>query len=304
MPQTISLSDNTPGVKRFYGPDPDGQLGHRVGLGDVNGDGWLDLVMAAYVANPLGCYKCGEIDVVYWNGAMPDAVDLATTSVPVTRLLGEGFGTWHGVNMVVGEVDGDGFADVIVQKEPDDSMIPPERRAVIIARGSGAMPDTVMLRTGSPLTRIFAEQGGDDLGRGLAAVDLNGNTVDDICIGAPFANVSGQDQAGKVRVFPDGAIVADANNRPRAFVAIHPNQPNPFSRTTKIRFEAPERSVARVSVFDVRGQRLRTFPVQMGAGSLQWDGLDDNGRRLPSGVYFCRIDVAGSSATRKMVLLR
>jgi hypothetical protein len=195
---------------------------------------------------------------------------------------------------------------VIVKKEPDNSLNPPERRAVVIAHGSASMPDTVMLRSDPSVNRIFAEQGGDDLGRGLAAVDLNGNGVDEICIGAPLFTAPGPDVPGKVRVFPDCAVLTAARSSPPALLTLHANRPNPFSSTTVIPFSAGRSGIVSLSIYDVRGRRVKTVRIKTGPGdaSFLWDGRDDRGRAVSSGIYFYRVEASGASATRKLVILR
>jgi hypothetical protein len=90
------------------------------------------------------------------------------------------------------------------------------------------------------------------------------------------------------------------------------NYPNPFNPTTTIVFYVPEMSDAatqRVSlaVYDVTGARVRTLvdrSVAPGRYTLQWDGTNDAGNRVGSGVYFYRIVQPGFQATKKMVLLK
>jgi hypothetical protein len=90
--------------------------------------------------------------------------------------------------------------------------------------------------------------------------------------------------------------------------ALHPCVPNPFNPTTTIRYDVPNGG-ARVSiaVFDVTGRRVRSLVDEArpaGEQSVIWDGRDDGGRTVASGVYFYRM-IAGSFAqTRKMVLLK
>ncbi|MBN2170134.1 MAG: VCBS repeat-containing protein [Candidatus Krumholzibacteriota bacterium] len=84
--------------------------------------------------------------------------------------------------------------------------------------------------------------------------------------------------------------------------------PNPFNPGTTIRFELPATARATLRVFDARGRRVRTLlqgaPRPSGPQEVQWDGRDDAGRALPSGVYLCRIEAAGREAGLRMVLLK
>ena len=83
------------------------------------------------------------------------------------------------------------------------------------------------------------------------------------------------------------------------------NEPNPFGSTTTIRFTLPEAGRVHLAVYDVTGRRVRTLVNRRfddPSGSAVWDGCDDRGREVPSGVYFCRLELNSEySMTRKMV---
>lgn len=83
------------------------------------------------------------------------------------------------------------------------------------------------------------------------------------------------------------------------------NHPNPFSRETSITYEVPKACAVTLAVYNVKGQKLRTLisgTAPEGRNSITWDACDDAGRRVPSGLYFCRISSGGKSQTRKMML--
>ncbi len=87
------------------------------------------------------------------------------------------------------------------------------------------------------------------------------------------------------------------------------NQPNPFNPTTRIRFILSHDGYAPVSVrlYGANGQQIRTLhagPLEGGTHELTWDGRDDSGRPVPSGVYLYRLDAGKQSESRKMVLVR
>jgi hypothetical protein len=88
---------------------------------------------------------------------------------------------------------------------------------------------------------------------------------------------------------------------------LHPNVPNPFGVSTMIRYDVPGESRVRIRVFDVAGRLVRTLVDGeriRGAGLTVWDGGDDAGRFVASGIYFCRLEASGLTDTRKLVLLR
>lgn len=89
--------------------------------------------------------------------------------------------------------------------------------------------------------------------------------------------------------------------------ALYPNYPNPFNPTTIIRYDLRADVHVRVSVYDVAGREVRRLVDRRQAAGHQnatWDGVDDNGNLVPSGVYFYKLDLGDYVRTRKMVLLK
>jgi len=84
--------------------------------------------------------------------------------------------------------------------------------------------------------------------------------------------------------------------------------PNPFNPSTKIDFVLPQAGVeARVVIYDVRGQRVRVLHdgvAEVADLVLTWDGTDDRGRGVGSGVYLVRAETTGFRQTKKAVLVK
>ncbi len=93
-----------------------------------------------------------------------------------------------------------------------------------------------------------------------------------------------------------------------ARAALHDASPNPFNPRTVLSFELPQASIASLRVYDVAGRLVRTLlddeMAQAGLNEVTWGGSDDTGRRVPSGVYFYRLDAGPSSATKRMALIK
>ena len=92
----------------------------------------------------------------------------------------------------------------------------------------------------------------------------------------------------------------------RAFV-LKQNFPNPFNPHTTVRYSLPEESPVEVSVYDTKGRHVKTLVdrrQKAGLHSVRWDGMDDDGRPLSSGIYFCRMVAGRYGETQKMVLVR
>ncbi|MCE5272236.1 T9SS type A sorting domain-containing protein, partial [bacterium] len=104
------------------------------------------------------------------------------------------------------------------------------------------------------------------------------------------------------------ALGANAASLPKAF-SLMQNSPNPFNPSTSIKFEVPEGATEHVSlsVFDVRGRKVATLidgQVDPGIHVVFWEGTDQAGRKLPSGVYFYRLNAGNFERVRKMVMLK
>lgn len=93
---------------------------------------------------------------------------------------------------------------------------------------------------------------------------------------------------------------------PSAF-GVEQNYPNPFNPATELRFEAPASGQLQVAVYDLLGKRVATLfegRVATGEGSVIWNGLDDAGLSLSTGVYIARFDFEGQITSVSMTLLR
>jgi hypothetical protein len=85
------------------------------------------------------------------------------------------------------------------------------------------------------------------------------------------------------------------------------NYPNPFNPETRISFECPQAGHVALYIFDVAGRLVRTLannPLQPGTHTIVWDGRDDAGRKVASGIYLCSMIADGFEMTRKMTLIR
>jgi len=84
--------------------------------------------------------------------------------------------------------------------------------------------------------------------------------------------------------------------------------PNPFSRSTVIRYELAENLPVDLEVYDLRGRRVRILVSESekppGRYDVVWDGLDGSGKRAASGIYFYRLRVGTVDRARKIVLMR
>jgi hypothetical protein len=92
-----------------------------------------------------------------------------------------------------------------------------------------------------------------------------------------------------------------------AMTELLPNRPNPFNPVTSIEYSLAAPGRVQIRVFDAAGHHVRTLVDQVearGSHQVNFDGRNDRGQPLASGVYLYRLDAEGTTLTRKMVLLK
>jgi len=85
------------------------------------------------------------------------------------------------------------------------------------------------------------------------------------------------------------------------------NYPNPFNPTTTISYDLPQQSLVKLTVFDIRGQQVAILQEDErppGNYQVQWNGIDQSGNPVSTGVYFGRLQAGDYTKTIKMVYLQ
>lgn len=131
--------------------------------------------------------------------------------------------------------------------------------------------------------------------------------------GTQRAVVEGLDAAARVRLVAQSSY--DASRRSETTLellevapvrrVLRQNSPNPFNPSTTIAFELPDAGPVRLEVFDVTGRRIAVLvdgERDAGLHRVVWDGRDARRARVGSGIYFYRLEHAGTASVRKMVL--
>jgi len=92
-----------------------------------------------------------------------------------------------------------------------------------------------------------------------------------------------------------------------AGITLHGNYPNPFNPETTISFSMDKAAPAQVVIYNQKGQAVRTIDIPLagkGTSNLVWNGRDDSGLSVASGIYYFRLKSGAYSSTKKMVLMK
>jgi hypothetical protein len=133
------------------------------------------------------------------------------------------------------------------------------------------------------------------------------NCDDIVELSTPLATA---DAGGRINDRNNGFATTDGVDTPASLnqSALLQNSPNPFNPTTAISYEIPGRGFVDLRVYDVSGKLVRTLVAgekTTGPHTIVWDGADNTGRRMVSGVYLYRLLFNGAVVdTRKMVMLK
>ncbi len=85
------------------------------------------------------------------------------------------------------------------------------------------------------------------------------------------------------------------------------NFPNPFNPTTAIEYALPEKGLVKLTIYNMLGQEVRTLvntAQEANTYRVVWNGLDNHGKMVPSGIYFYTINANNFTATKKMVFMK
>jgi FG-GAP-like repeat/FlgD Ig-like domain len=290
--------------------------GYDIDLADLNCDGKVDIVGAAgsalFVMQGLGdgtfgpatAYPIGAgvgVNVVCVADFNRDGkLDAAAPSIGVIPgyiavLLGTGAGGFSAqVNTTIATFPSEievGYPEA--DEDPFLYTTAPGGNQLVVFKSVG---------DGLFLPGTFHPTAAAPLGIGLG--DLNRDALPDVVV----ANQS----SDNVSVLLHGATVTSVEPAPAGGNApsaprLAQNHPNPFNPSTTIRFTLPEPERARITIFDASGREIATlvdrlFPA--GDHRVEWQGRNDHGAPVASGVYFYRLRTSRGSTSRRMMVLR
>lgn len=184
------------------GIDPTGFLGTSVASGDVDGDGYSDIIIGS-VASPNGTNTRNGTVYVFWGGPRTpyqQALDVSQAAVTITGQAGD----VAGFRVTVGDVDGDGIDDIIVAAPsaggPNDTRAEAGEVYVVFGGSRASLAAHRSFATDADMT-IYGRRAGDHFGWGLATGDLNGDGRREVIVGAIDADGPTNDREATGEVY-------------------------------------------------------------------------------------------------------
>ena len=126
-------------------------------------------------------------------------------------------------------------------------------------------------------------------------------------ISAHYDDDNGVDSGSAYIYYNDGVFVEEEHVNILDNTILLSNYPNPFNPETTISYQLPEESEVELTIYNIKGQLVKTLVNEIKPPrehSIIWNGRDDNGNRIASGIYFYKMKTDNHEETKKMILLK
>ena len=199
--QRVIDLDKVWGDMRVLGAEFNDHSGWEIACGDINGDGYMDIIIGAPYANPGGRHDAGETYIVFGADFItPIVIDLSTESADIT-VYGDDAGDRSGGAVASGDINSDGYGDIIIGASVTDPRGGVQAGETYVIFGDDFTPPIVIdLSTNPANITVYGDDADDRCGQAVASGDVNGDGYDDMLIGAPGADHYGYDVVGETYV--------------------------------------------------------------------------------------------------------
>ncbi|MAE08296.1 MAG: hypothetical protein CL661_11800 [Bacteroidetes bacterium] len=112
---------------------------------------------------------------------------------------------------------------------------------------------------------------------------------------------------GIFNVFPNATLGVEENSLITKGLIVLQNYPNPFSYTTEIHYGLSNHDYITIVIYDLSGKKIKTLIAQnqqAGYHAVAWDGRDETGQEVSSGIFSCRVETSQYAINKKIVLVK
>ena len=197
LPSLIDLSIVTPDVT-IMGANAGDVIGYawNVAAGDVTGDEFADILIGCSNADPGGRTNAGEVYVIFGSPSLPSTIDLASPGPDLT-VQGD-FANGQLSRVAVGDINGDTTGDLLLSAP---ACVDPNYGSVYVIYGNPSLPPLIDLSSdNADFTLIEPDSGNCTAWGSPSAGDVNHDGIDDLVVGAIYADPGGRSNAGEVYV--------------------------------------------------------------------------------------------------------
>lgn len=268
---------------------------------DYDGNGQYNLILSNpfFHFDPEFNNMFGRVylygDQSLWNGMPVDDADHHISGTIPGALSG-----YFGKQIATGDMNNDGKDELII-----NSYGLGYAGAQYLFRGRSDFPDSLMDADAD--VKIAGHSGYSGLHRGCLLADIMGTGKKQWIVS--YAQ-RGSETNGFIDIYPETVLIGIPEGPDPVFpkeIVLYRNYPNPFNPSTLIKYYLPVQGKIELKVYNVLGQEVRVLERGLnsaGEHKVIWDGKNDQGKAVSSGVYIYRLVFNNKVKTNKMLLIR